>query len=228
MTIRVVLADDQDLVRSGIAMLLSAQPDVEVVGEARDGLEAVELAHQLLPDVVIMDVNMPNLDGVEATRRIANDTFGPDQDTIVKVLILTTSATEETVHNALLAGASGFILKDRAPRALVTALRAVADGDAWLDPSVTGYVIANVASRPTVPNPGLLDRLTQREREVLELMAYGLSNAEIAARLVITEGTVKTHVSRIIMKMDVRDRTQAVVAAYQNGLVSIGGSPDQR
>lgn len=220
MTIRVLLADDQKMVRSGLAMLLSAA-GLTVVGEAADGSQAVDLARQLEPDVVIMDLAMPVMDGVEATRRLTADDFLPTGATTVKVLVLTTFSAHEQVYEALRAGASGFLLKDGAATDLVTAVTEVHAGNAYLDPAVTPAVIAELAHRrpPTGPIPGLLDRLTKREKEILTLMAYGLSNRNIAGQLVLSEATVKTHVSRVIMKLDADGRTQAVVAAYQNHLV---------
>jgi DNA-binding NarL/FixJ family response regulator len=219
---RVVIADDQALVRAGLAMLLSAQPDIEVVGEAADGQEAVEMGRRLSPDVMIMDIRMPNLDGVAATRQLTADEFGADPDNTVRVLALTTFHADEVVYEALRAGASGFLLKDGAPSTLVAAVRAVANGDAFLDPTVTRGVVAHIAATPSAahPTPRLLTRLTSRERETLELMAHGLSNSEIAAHFVVAEATVKTHVCRILYKLEARDRTQAVVTAYKSGVVS--------
>jgi DNA-binding NarL/FixJ family response regulator len=225
--IRVLLADDQPLVRSGIAMLLSAEPDIEVVGEAHDGAQAIDLAARLQPAVVLMDIRMPGVDGVEATRRITADRCSAERNTPVRVLALTTYNVHESVIQALRAGASGFLLKDAAPEELVRAVRAVADGDAWLDPSVTPELLREFAARPDrlVPTPAELANLTAREREVLVMVAHGMSNAEIARHLVIGETTVKTHYSRIVMNLGVRDRAQAVAAAYQCGLVRPGTAP---
>ncbi|MCD7443066.1 response regulator [Streptomyces lincolnensis] len=228
--IRVILADDQPLVRSGIGMLLSAEPDIEVVGEAHDGAMAIDLAEQLQPTVVLMDVRMPGIDGVEATRRITADRFLSERGAPVRVLVLTTYNVHESVIQALRAGASGFLLKDAAPEELVRAVRAVADGDAWLDPSVTPELLREFAARPDrlLPTPAEMENLTAREREVLVLIAHGMSNAEVAQHLVISQTTVKTHYSRIVMKLGVRDRAQAVAAAYQCGLVQLGSTPPPR
>jgi DNA-binding NarL/FixJ family response regulator len=224
MTIRVLIADDQSLVRAGMLMLLDAEPDIEVAGEAKDGLSAVEQAGTLKPDVVLMDVRMPGIDGVEATRRITSDGFGDGGDEpghTIKVLVVTTYHVDEAVYAALRAGASGFLLKDAAPEDLVSAVRAVHSGGAWLAPPVARTLLGEFAARPErhTPGPEVLANLTQREREVLALVAHGLSNTEIAQRLFLGEATVKTHLSRILMKLGVRDRVQAVVAAYRTGLV---------
>jgi DNA-binding NarL/FixJ family response regulator len=222
--IRVLLADDQPLVRAGIAMLLGSEPDIEVVDETNDGSQAVERARLLQPDVVLMDVRMPGVDGVEATQQITADGFSSNADRPVKVLILTTYHVDETVYAALRAGASGFLLKDAAPKELVGAVQAVAAGEAWLDPAVARKLLKEFAARPTthVPTPSEMQQLTAREREVLILVAHGLSNAEIAARLIVGEATVKTHLGRVFIKLGLRDRAQAVVAAYQSGLVKPG------
>jgi DNA-binding NarL/FixJ family response regulator len=213
--IRVLVVDDQQLVRTGFRMILDAEDDVEVVGEAGDGAEAVEHARSLDPDVVLMDIRMPVMDGVEATRRLADTT---------KVLILTTFDLDEYVYDALRAGASGFLLKDTPPEDLADAVRVVARGEALLAPSVTKRLVAEFASRPTrsVQEAPGLDLLTEREREVLGLVARGLSNQEIAAELYLGETTVKTHVGRILMKLGLRDRVQAVVLAYESGIVTPG------
>jgi DNA-binding NarL/FixJ family response regulator len=222
--IRVIVADDQPLVRSGLAMLLDSAPDVEIVGESGDGAQAVADAERLQPDLVIMDVRMPVMDGVEATRRITADSFARDPDAPVKILVLTTYHVDRTVLDALRAGASGFMLKDAAPAELLAATRAIAAGDAWLQPSVARDLLAEFAARPEprAPAPELLDRLTARESEVLVLIAHGLTNAEIAQRLHIGDVTVKTHVGRIFMKLDLRDRVHAVITAYEHGLVVPG------
>lgn len=217
MTIRVLIADDQALIRSGFRMILDAQPDIEVVGEAIDGRDAVELFRRLVPEVVVMDVRMPSMDGIEATRRLTST------DPPARVLILTTFDLDEYVFDALRAGASGFLLKDRPPEELVAAVRVIASGEALLAPSVTRRLIAEFAKRPGVPAPPTeLDRLTGRERDVLVLMGQGLSNAEIAERLFVAETTVKTHVGHVLQKLQLRDRVQAVVVAYESGLVQPG------
>jgi DNA-binding NarL/FixJ family response regulator len=214
--IRIVLADDQSLLRAGFRALLEAEDDMQVVGEAADGDAALELCRQLMPDVVLMDIRMPVLDGIEATRRIAAD----DHLRTVKVVILTTFESDENVFAALRAGASGFLVKDTEPVDLLRAVRVVARGEALLSPSVTRRLIADFATRPEVhARPPKLDSLTEREREVLSLVAAGLSNDEIAERLVVSPATVKTHVSRAMSKLDARDRAQLVVIAYESGLV---------
>lgn len=213
--IRVLLVDDQALMRGGFRMILEAQPDITVVGEAGDGLEAVEEAQRLSPDVVVMDIRMPRCDGVEATRRLPRH----------RVLILTTFHHDEYVVEALRAGASGFLLKDATPEELVNAVRVVAAGDALLAPSVTRQLLRHVVARlpgPAPPRDAVLGELTERELEVLRLLARGLSNAEIAASLSVTDATVKTHVSHVLDKLGLRDRVQAVVLAYELGLVNPG------
>ncbi len=221
MTIRVVVADDQVLVRSGFTMLLSGEPDIEVVGEASNGAEAVALAASEHPDVMLMDVRMPVMDGLEATRRITSD----ESLASTRVVILTTFDLDEYVHEALRAGASGFLLKDTLPADLLTAVRVVAAGDALIAPRITRRLIEEFARRPepAVTAAGAaLAQVTEREREVLELVAKGQSNAEIAAGLYVSHATVKTHVSRLLMKLDARDRAQLVMIAYETGLVMPG------
>lgn len=215
--ITVLLVDDQQLMRMGFRMVLDAQPDIEVSGEAADGQQAVRLAAELRPDVVLMDVRMPVLDGVEATERIVASGS-------TKVLMMTTFDLDEYVYSALRNGASGFLLKDTQPDTLVTALRSVASGDAVVSPSVTRRLLDRFLDSPngTLADPAVLDELTEREREVLVLIAKGLSNTEISKSLFLSEATVKTHVGRVLSKLDVRDRVQAVVLAYETGLVSPG------
>ncbi|GGF13458.1 response regulator [Williamsia phyllosphaerae] len=219
MTIRVVLVDDQELIRTGFRMTLGSQPGIEVVGEAGDGVEALDLLERVDADVVLMDVRMPTIDGIEATRRICAG-GGP------RVLILTTFDDDEYAYSALQAGASGFLLKDSSLTDLVSAIAHVHSGDAVVAPSTTRRLLEHF-TRPTPVRkarefPDELDMLTPREREVLILVARGLSNAEIAGRLVVSELTVKTHVSRILMKLDLRDRVQAVVLSYEVGLITAG------
>ena len=218
--IRVVVADDQTLVRAGFRVLVESAPDLEVVGEAGDGVEAVELARRELPDVVLMDIRMPRMDGLEATRRIV----ALDRAEGVRVLVLTTFDLDEYVYEALRAGASGFLLKDTPPADLLAAIRVVAAGDALLAPSVTRRLIAEFARRPepSAVTPADLAALTDREREVLALVARGLSNAEIAELLVVSGATAKTHVSRVLAKLGARDRAQLVMLAYETGLVTPG------
>ncbi|NRQ38186.1 response regulator transcription factor [Nonomuraea sp. NN258] len=219
--ITVLVADDQAMIRAGFAALLSAQPDLQVLGQARDGLEAVAAARELRPDVVLMDVRMPNLDGLEATRRITGAGRG------TKVLILTTFDIDDYVYAALRGGASGFLLKDAPPEDLITAVRVVADGQALLAPSVTRRLIEEFTSRRPLDEAESLrlNALTGRERDVLRLVAAGLSNAEIAGELTIAEETVKSHVGRVFGKLALRDRAQAVVFAYESGLVVAGSPP---
>jgi DNA-binding NarL/FixJ family response regulator len=215
----VLIVDDQALVRAGFRMILEAEEDIEVVGEASDGREAVEEARRLRPDVVLMDVRMPDVDGIEATRRLLSD----PADT--KVVMLTTFDMDEYVYDALRAGASGFLLKDVPPEQLVAGIRAVASGEALLAPSVTRRVIEEFVRRPPASVrtlPPKLGELTARELEVLKLIARGLSNAEIATELFVSETTVKTHVARVLMKLDLRDRVQGVVLAYESGLIEPG------
>jgi DNA-binding NarL/FixJ family response regulator len=221
MTTRCLIADDQAMVREGFAAVLAAQPGLEVVGQAGDGTEAVRLTRHLHPDVVLMDVRMPVMDGLQATRQILGT--APDA-AVPRVLILTTFDLDDYVYEALRAGASGFLLKDAPAAELVHAVRVVAAGDALLAPSVTRRLIADFARRPreSVPAPTALSALTVRETEVLRLIAGGLSNAEISDTLVIAEQTTKTHVGRILAKLGLRDRAQAVVLAYESGLVTPG------
>lgn len=217
--IRVAIVDDQQLVRAGLRMIVESESDMSVVGEAGDGLEAVQLVERATPDVVLMDVRMPVMDGIDATRRLSA------QQSACRVLMLTTFDLEEYVHAALGAGASGFLLKDAPPEQLIAAIRVVAQGDALLDPAVTRMLIERVVQRDARLDPNLqvaLDGLTEREHEVLRHLARGLSNAEIAERLFLGEATVKTHVGRVLAKLGVRDRVQAVVAAYESGLVVPG------
>jgi DNA-binding NarL/FixJ family response regulator len=220
-TITVVVAEDEALVRAGCVMLLNAAPDIEVIGQAGNGAEAVELAHSLRPDVVLMDLRMPEMDGVAATSAITGTgaAAGTPPPT---VLVLTTFNEETAVQQALAAGASGFLLKHAAPADLITAIRHCAAGDGWLDPSVIGSVIGALrrAGPRAHPAPSTLAALTPREREVLVLMAEGRSNAEISAQLFVSDATTRTHVGRVIAKTGSRDRTQAVVLAYQSGLMS--------
>jgi DNA-binding NarL/FixJ family response regulator len=219
--IRVLIADDQALVRAGFRMILDAEEDIDVVGEASDGVEAVAQAKRLTPDVVLMDIRMPELDGIEATRQVV----AADAEPPSRVLMLTTFDLNEYVYEALRAGASGFLLKDVPPEELAAGIRVVARGDALLAPSITRRLIHEFARAPAAgaPPPGF-DELTAREVEVFKLVARGLSNAEIAAELIVSETTVKTHVARLLMKLGLRDRVQAVVLAYETGIAVPGGT----
>ncbi|MFB7372802.1 response regulator [Streptomyces sp. NPDC056222] len=217
--IRVVLADDQTLVRAGFRSILTDEDDIEVVGEAADGEQAITLARELRPDVVLMDIRMPGLDGLEATRRITADA----RLEAVKVVILTTFDVDDYVYGALRAGASGFLVKDTEPMELLHGVRVVARGDALIAPAVTRRLIAEFAGRSKQPDPSpRLNALTEREREVMGLVGAGLSNDEIAQRLVLSPATAKTHVSRIMTKLDVRDRAQLVILAYESGMITPG------
>jgi DNA-binding NarL/FixJ family response regulator len=222
-TLRVVIVDDQELMRAGFTMILNAQPDFEVVGEAEDGRAGVEVCRQARPDIVMMDIRMPEMDGIEATQLITDD---PSLDT--KVLVLTTFDLDEYVYAAVRAGASGYLLKDTPPQELLAALRVIADGNALLSPSVTKRLIEEFARQPEIESidSPQLGELTERELEVLRLLATGLSNREIAAALYIGDATAKTHVSRVLTKLGVRDRVQAVVLAYEAGVVT-PGSPSE-
>ncbi len=220
MTIRVLIADDQALVRAGFRMIVDAQADMQVVGEAGDGIEAIEMTRRLLPHVVLMDIRMPNLDGIEATRRITALPSAPAP----RVVILTTYDLDEYVFEALASGASGFLLKDVPPEDLVRGVRVAAAGEALLAPSVTRRLVEEFARRPHAgpTAAGRLKVLTEREAEVLRLLARGMSNAEIAGALFVGESTVKTHVGHILEKLELRDRVQAVIVAYEAGLVRPG------
>ena len=217
MTIRVLVVDDQSMVRAGFRMLLSGQDDIEVVAEASDGREAVDNAARFRPTVVLMDIRMPELDGLEATRRILA------ADTNARVLILTTFDLDDYVYEALAAGASGFVLKDEPPEHLLAAIRIVAAGEALLSPAVTKRVITQFTRAPRTTPPKAFEELTVREREVFHLIAEGLSNSEIGQQLFISDTTVKTHITHILQKLQLRDRVQAVVLAYQSGLVHAEG-----
>ncbi len=214
--ITVVLADDQSMIRHGLRVILESEPDIDVVAEAEDGRDAIERVREHLPTIAVLDIRMPNMDGLEAARRVVALDLG------TRVLILTTFDADEYVYEALRGGASGFLLKDAPPDQLVAAVRTLAAGDALIDPSITRRLISRfaLAARSSELTPPELDRLTPRERDVLRHVARGLSNAEIAKELVIEENTVKTHVSRVLMKLQLRDRVQAVVLAYETGFVS--------
>ncbi len=224
MSVRVVIADDQELIRTGFRLILAAETDIEVVGEAATGDQAVTITDELRPDVVLMDIRMPDLDGIEATRRILSEARQP----ATKVLILTTFDLDEYVFDALRAGASGFLLKDVPAHHLVSAVRTVGEGDALLSPGITRRLIEQFATprAPAEPPPGI-DELTPRELEVFRLLATGKTNGEIAAELIVAETTIKTHVTRIFMKLGLRDRVQAVVLAYETGIVTPGQTNSQ-
>ena len=219
MSIRVLICDDQPLVRAGFRTILGSKRDIEVVGEAENGAEAVALAERRRPDVILMDIRMPVLDGVEATRRLVS------AGSPARILVLTTFDLDEYVHAAIRAGASGFLLKDVTPAKLLDAIRIVAGGDALLAPSVTRRLLERFATTlpPVEDSSDALAQLTSRETEVLRLLAGGMSNAEIAAELVVSEATVKTHISSVLRKLGLRDRVQAVIVAYETGLVKLGG-----
>ncbi len=217
--IRVVLADDQAVVRGGLRMILESEPDIEVSGEAGDGRHALDLVRELDPDIVLMDIRMPTLDGIAATRRLVSS------GSSTRVLVLTTYGLDENVYDALKAGAAGFLVKTDSPAQLVHAVRVVASGEALLAPDVTRRLIDRFVTglRPNTPTPAELEALSPREREVLGLVAGGMSNAEIAAALFVSEGTVKTHVARILSKLNLRDRVQVVVYAYERGIIEPAG-----
>jgi DNA-binding NarL/FixJ family response regulator len=227
MSIRVLLVDDQALIRAGFRMILDAEEDMDVVGECADGTQAVDSARRLAPDVVLMDIRMPEMDGIEATRLIAGD--GRAGEGVPRVLMLTTFDLDEYVYDALRAGASGFLLKDVPAEQLVDGIRVIAQGDALLAPSVTKRLIDEFSRSGAAQRsaPASLEDLTPRELEVFKLIARGMSNAEIAAELVVSETTVKTHVARVLMKLGVRDRVQAVVLAYESGVVAPGGTSSE-
>lgn len=222
--IRILIVDDQALIRSGLRMILEAEPGLTVTGEASDGREALEIATRQRPDVVLMDIRMPTMDGIDATRRLNASTLDPKP----RVLILTTFDLDEYVYAAIRAGASGFLLKDAPPDDLIHAIRVVARGEALLAPTVTRRLIEEFASQPQSDSePDGMDELTERETEVLRSLAAGLSNAEISDALFVSEATVKTHISHILTKLGLRDRVQAVVVAYESGLVRPGDNPQK-
>jgi DNA-binding NarL/FixJ family response regulator len=223
MSVRVLIADDQALVRAGFKMILEAEPEIEVIGEAEDGVEAVEMINRLKPDVALMDIRMPRLNGLEATRQVVN---GGGGDTPTRVLMLTTFDLNEYVYEALRAGASGFLLKDVPADQLINGILVVARGEALLAPTITRRLIEEFAKNQPVERatPKEVEELTAREMEVFKLIARGMSNAEVAAELIVSETTVKTHVARILMKLHLRDRVQAVVYAYESGLIQPGAT----
>lgn len=225
--IRVVVVDDQPLVRAGITMLVNTEKDIEVVAEAADGDDALVQIRAQRPDVVLMDVRMPGTDGIEATRAVIREGLTTQNGQPIRIIILTTYHVDDAVSAALRAGASGFLLKDAAPTEIATAIRAVVAGKGWLDPAVTRRLIDDFAARPeqNTPTPAEMAQLTPREREVLTLLARGLSNADVAAQLFISEATVKTHLARVMAKLNVREKSQAVAAAYQTGLVQAYAPP---
>ena len=215
--IRVLIADDQTVVRAGLRMILEAQPDLEIIAEASDGAEAVDAVSRLRPDVALMDIRMPGVDGIEATRQIASSKLP------TRVLVLTTYGLDENVYDALKAGASGFLLKTDPPERLIDAVRAVASGETALASEITQHLIDRyLAAAHPPPTPAEVDSLTARELEVLKLLARGGSNAEIASQLYVSDGTIKTHVARILQKLDLRDRTQAAIYAYEHGMIQPG------
>jgi DNA-binding NarL/FixJ family response regulator len=222
MSVRVLIADDQALVRAGFKMILEAEPEIQVIGEAEDGVEAVEMIKRLKPDVALMDIRMPRLNGLEATRQIVNG----GGDTPTRVLMLTTFDLNEYVYEALRAGASGFLLKDVPAEQLIAGIQVVARGEALLAPSITRRLIEEFAKNAPVERvaPKEVEELTTREMEVFKLISRGMSNAEVAAELIVSETTVKTHVARILMKLHLRDRVQAVVYAYESGLIQPGAT----
>jgi DNA-binding NarL/FixJ family response regulator len=223
--LRVVLVDDEALIRAGLALLLDSETGITVVGEAGDGQGAIDLVKELEPDVVVMDIRMPGMDGVTATRFLTSQEFNASRARRVPILILTTFNEDGAVRDALRAGASGYLLKNSAPRILAAAIRALAEGAGWLDPNVTRQLLEDFSSssEPLVPAPDTFRALTNREREVLAAIAHGMNNAQIAESLFLSEATVKTHVHRILMKLGLTDRAQAVVAAYSGGLVKPHG-----
>ena len=225
-TVRVLLADDEALVRDGLSMMLANEPGIEVVASASDGAAAIDLAARLQPDVVLLDVRMPVLDGVQTTQALTADGFSPEDHT-VRVLILSSYHDDEAVYGAIRGGASGFLLKSAVRQDLVSAVRTVAAGGAWLDPVVAHRLMGEFASRPSpnLPTPEEMATLTDRERDVLVLLAHGLGTTEISDHLVISETTTKTHIGRILMKLGLRSRTQAVAAAYKTGLVKPDDAP---